>query len=81
VSDEPPAQSEALHPVSWKAAGTASAGALLLFLLSVESTAFWGDSASFASHLDTAPKPFARSYWLYKMRIGPIRALMLTHRI
>jgi hypothetical protein len=50
----------------------------LLFGLSVGQTAFWGDSASFASHLDTTPKPFARSYWLYKLLGKLLVALGMT---
>jgi hypothetical protein len=43
---------------------TLAAAALYLALLCPE--AYWGDSASLASRLDTVPKPFTRSYWLYK---------------
>ena len=66
MNSPPPLSDAPLHPVSWRTAGLVGAAALLFFGLSAGSTAFWGDSASFASHLDTAPKPFARSYWLYK---------------
>ncbi len=41
-----------------------AAAALYLGLLCA--VPYWGDSASIASHLDTAPTPFARSYWIFK---------------
>lgn len=63
----PEAPKTALHPVAWGGPLLAAGAALLLYLVSLEPGAFWGDSASFASHLDTSPKPFARSYWLYKL--------------
>ncbi len=40
------------------------AAALYLLLLCPE--AYWGDSAALSSLLDSVPKPFTRSYWLYK---------------
>jgi hypothetical protein len=43
---------------------TVAAAALYLALLCPE--AYWGDSASLSSRLDTTPNPFTRSYWLYK---------------
>ncbi|MEE2830540.1 MAG: DUF2723 domain-containing protein, partial [Myxococcota bacterium] len=55
-----------LHPVGLRGPAIASVAALAFYFFSVDSSPFWGDSASFASHLDTSPKPFARSYWLYK---------------
>jgi len=67
VNSPSPQAQDILYPVRWKATGGVLVLALLLFGLSSGATAFWGDSASFASHLDTTPKPFARSYWLYKM--------------
>jgi len=55
-----------LHPIQRRDAAVAFGLALGLFLLTLSPGLFWGDSASIASHLDTAPKPFARSYWLFK---------------
>ena len=63
-----------LHPICRRDAALAFGLALAFFLLTLCPGLFWGDSASIASHLDTAPKPFARSYWLYK---GAARAIEL----
>ena len=49
--------------------------ALAWFLLTLSPGLYWGDSASLASHLDTIPRPFARSYWLYK---GAARLILLV---
>ena len=66
--DSRPASSEplALHRVCWQSAGLVVLLSGLFFGLTLEPGLYWGDSAWFASHLDTAPKPFARSYWMYK---------------
>lgn len=63
-----------LHPIRGRDAAVVFGLALALFLLTLSPGLFWGDSASLASHLDTAPKPFARSYWLYK---GVARGIVL----
>ena len=63
-----------LHPIRRIDVAVAFGLALGLFLLTLSPGLFWGDSASLASHLDTTPKPFARSYWLYK---GAARAIVL----
>lgn len=78
MSSPPPSSDDRIHPVSWRTAGLVGLAALLFFMLSVGETAFWGDSASFASHLDTTPKPFARSYWLYKLLGRALSALGMT---
>ncbi len=67
-----PAPMAVLHPVRRGDVVAALLGGLLLYVLTLAPGPWWGDSASFASHLDAPPTPFARSYWLYKM---PARAL------
>lgn len=57
------------------------AAALTLYLTLLCPEPYWGDSASLSSRLETDPKPFARSYWLYKRTalaislLGPSPAL------
>ncbi len=55
-----------LRPLAPSDLALAAGVSLALYLLTLAPGAWWGDSASLASHLDTSPKPFARSYWLYK---------------
>lgn len=61
-----------LHPVRSRDVLVAFVIAFAMYLATVAPGAWWGDSASLASHLETTPKPFARSYWLFK---GVARAI------
>ena len=56
----------ALYSVEARDVAAVFAAACGLYLLTLCPGPFWGDSAALASHLDTTPTPFARSYWLYK---------------
>lgn len=53
-------------PVDPRLVATITVAAAGFYLLLLCPEAYWGDSASFSSRLDTAPDPFTRSYWLFK---------------